>query len=78
MFVKFDCGCVGLSLGTTSVVVKPCDSDTGGYTFYSRDMGGKNHSPLSEEDQKEVINDLGRLVAEGYHLHQIRWLLQST
>lgn len=84
MFVKFTCGCIGI-INTQggpegrSLVVYPCDLNGDdcweplGLTW--RDMSDKGHEPLPPEKAVEMIDDLHRLLRDGYRFRKVRALL---
>ena len=85
MFVRFSCGCQGLvvhaGLGVP-IVLHPCDlqgdASHSPLTFHPRaELAEKSYEPLPEEEVERLVSELDRLVAEGYHLRQIRWLLKE-
>lgn len=92
MFVKFSCGCVGL-VGVQGfkehehVLVSICDGESSeDYGFHPREMlepvrgGGwtpKSYDPLSDEEAREIVQKIARLMAGGHALRQVRWLLKE-
>lgn len=82
MFVKFDCGCIGivnLQGDDRPVVVKPCDGGPSDLDrplgLYRRDLSDKRYEPLPGDEAEKLLRELGNLVCEGYQLRQVRWLL---
>jgi len=81
MIVRFECGCVGL-VGVQGVeegrhlLLQACDADDNSLGLFPRDMSGKAHEPVSEEKARGLIEEMSRLMMEGYRLRTIRSLLQ--
>lgn len=78
MFVKFDCGCVGMRLEDIDYVITSCDrscEDIGEYAFYERDMSDKEVVPLSKAERKLLVMNIQRFIFEGQCLGVIRGLL---
>jgi hypothetical protein len=81
MIVRFDCGCVGL-VGIQGVkegqhlLLQACDADDNSLGLFSRDMDGKAHAPISEEKARGLIQEMSRLMSEGYKFRTIKGLLE--
>jgi hypothetical protein len=80
MFVKFDCGCVGLVVGDSSpIVIDPCDLSHPEcwepLQFSPRDMGDKGVAPLTAEQTAHYVKAIGGLIADGYAFRKVRDLL---
>ena len=77
MFVRFDCGCVGVQIqGKGDYIIRPCDTYDEEYCLYSRDMSDKGHTPLSGEDTLQLWEDLASFVKDGYKFRSIKGLLR--
>lgn len=92
MFVKFSCGCVGLdgvqgvAPGHT-ILVQACDGESSeDVGFHPRSMmedkrgggeGVKDSVPLSDEEAGKLVQEIGRLLAGGHQMRQVRWLLRE-
>jgi hypothetical protein len=85
MFVRFDCGCIGLvdvpgDAEGRPVVLDPCDTPSDCYdtplSLYRRDMGDKGYEPLDAERTVELLTEMGQLMGEGYRYRQIKNLLR--
>jgi hypothetical protein len=81
MFVKFNCGCIGIKQISADgellapIIVKACDGEAE-YSFYRRNhMRFKAYErlPLLEEDA--IIKALGGLIGDGYDLRTMRRVL---
>lgn len=75
--VRFDCGCVGMPLTKTgeAILIEACDrdiSECGELSFYVRNMENKSYQKLSEATQKEYIDKIAELIADGYGLRTIK------
>ena len=81
MFVRFDCGCVGLRLEDIDYVIEPCDyssgEDIGRLCFYERDVSDKQSKPLTKAERKHLVMRIGRLIHEGQALSRIRYFLKE-
>jgi|GEM_PF-3026610 len=83
MFVKFDCGCIGIinlqgDADERPVVVKPCDGDGDPpLDLFRRDMSDKGYEPLDPDKASELLHELGLLIGQGYQLREVRWLLRE-
>ena len=80
MFVKFDCGCVGIvrEANQCPVIVDHCDrdvNDDGSLGFSKRDMRTKSYSPVSTEAENKLIREIGSAMADGYALRQVQNIL---
>lgn len=85
MFVRFDCGCLGLanvqggSKGH-AIIIKPCDLPAECYpedtSFYFRDMSDKGTQPLSDEASAKIVDEVSRLIAQGHKFQAVRNLLR--
>jgi hypothetical protein len=84
MLVRFSCGCLGMTgvpgdEEDRAVVLSPCDLPTETafepLCVYRRDLSDKTTEPLNEADAAELLEELGKLVAEGYRHRQVRSLL---
>jgi hypothetical protein len=83
MIVRFDCGCVGL-VGVQGVpegegqhlLLQACDADDSSLGLFPRDMSGKAHEPVSEEKARGLIQEMGRLMMDGYKFREVRNLLR--
>jgi hypothetical protein len=92
MLVKFECGCIGfpprtpVAEGAEALLITRCDNDPYGYEehpeeFYLgyRDfMGDKSYAPLSEEREREIVQDLQALLSDGYALRATRRRIRSV
>ncbi len=86
-FVEFSCGCIGLKTpfqspsNSRAVVVKPCDSKDEPIEIHRRALPESHlrHSPLatplSDEEAEDLLNEIARLVADGYRFRQLKGLL---
>jgi hypothetical protein len=75
MFVKFDCGCIGiLREGDDPVIVKGCDGedDLGFWVRGHMDKKGYVKVAILET---HLIQQIGRLISDGYALRNIRNVL---
>jgi len=86
MFVKYDCGCIGIpfkkevfSEVNSAIIIKVCDIETYGneYSFFIRDMTGKTYECVTEFEQKIIIGKINSLITRGYALTEIRHLLKE-
>lgn len=75
MFYTTPCGCIYLDLATdnTQVLVMACDGSDYGLRTHRRDDGP--HTPLHPEAASSLLEDLNRLIADGYRLREIKVLL---
>ena len=92
MFVKYDCGCIGIPFRSDypeisgafrkenqAIIIKVCDIETYGneYSFFIRDMTGKTYECVTEFEQKIIIGKINSLITRGYALTEIRHLLKE-
>jgi hypothetical protein len=86
MFVKFDCGCVGImDMSGTQVTGNPvifrvCDADTNRdlhepLCCVRREMHGKTYKKLSAIEESEFIKGLDIRLSEGYAFRELRSVL---
>lgn len=83
MFVKFSCGCIGLTLTQMehqkALIIHPCDLNDPecweplGFTW--RSMTGKSVSTLASWEVENLTQELNSLVDDGYKFRQVRRLL---
>lgn len=92
MLVKFSCGCIGFPMrtpddeGAEALLITRCDDDNRGDDPYYQDfylgyrdfMGTKAYTPLPEEREREIVQDLQRLLRDGYALRATRRRIQSV
>ena len=91
MFIKFDCGCIGFGAPKMTHWNPHRAEDEGGALIYRcdtagsaeetfllshRDMSGKSHLPLDDDEAKEILRELERLIHDGYQLRKIKFLLR--
>jgi hypothetical protein len=78
MFVKFECGCVGILDGDRDpILVDACDRREDGLGFWRRDMSGKSHKPLEPEEKEKLIGEIDLLLGDAYRYREVRRLLGS-
>ena len=75
MFVKWDCGCLGLKLDDQAIVIKACD-DTG-IGFSSRTMVDKTWTKLSDKDSSKLMAEVQKLIFLGDKLLDFNSTLKS-
>lgn len=79
MFVKYECGCVGIPMEHDkkfALLVDVCDDPDGdSTTFLTRNMDGKSTSPVDLESQRRYISRVARLIGDGYRFRTIKRLL---
>jgi hypothetical protein len=83
MFVKFSCGCLGLvgipGEDDQAVVLQTCalrsEDCHEPIVVYRRDLSDQTHEPLYAEQAVKLLTEIGKLVAEGYALRQIRAII---
>lgn len=80
MFVRFDCGCIGIdAVGAhTRVCIKPCDAERDDPTvmFYQRDLTDKTvERHLTPKECRELVEEVGSLVADGHRMREVRALI---
>ena len=90
MFVRFNCGCIGLLIGPAAlaevphitpksyILISACDSDDHELTFYVADRVpyDPTFSPLDFEQVDELAARLHNLIRDGYKYRTIRSLLK--
>jgi hypothetical protein len=78
MFVKFDCGCIGiLDPPRLPIIVKQCD-DNGDTPigFHRRDMSEKSSQPVPMDTVGEdIIRGIEFLMGDGYRFREVQFLL---
>ena len=81
VFVKYDCGCIGIPISSTAcILVDACDQQADEYDLGLgiREMREvKSYSPISLEEQEALVIKLGRLVRRGYQLEDLAWAITS-
>ena len=84
MFIKYDCGCIGIELRdgskfTVEVCDKRCDDD-GRFEPLMIDEGMRScigePNALSLDKEKEYLVEMGKLIIEGYKFREIKHLLK--
>lgn len=86
MFVRFDCGCLGLRLSSPDgdaeqrhdIVIKSCDGgrDDPATAFYARNLFDKEATPLPFREATELIDEVDRLVADGHSMRLVAHTLR--
>jgi hypothetical protein len=92
MFVKFDCGCVGLIIGPAVLDLQPnlnaedvilidaCDRDQYDnplcFGYGSRSFAGKTFEPLNAVEVKKLADEIHDLMSAGYRLQTIKAMLR--
>jgi len=90
MFVRFNCGCIGLLIGPNAIAEVPhitpgsyilidaCDRDEPVLTFYVADRVpyDPTFSPLDFEQVEELAARLHGLIGDGYKFKTIQSLLR--
>lgn len=74
--VTWSCGCVGFlpAKGEChSLIVRPCDE--GGFDLFWTSMDQKGFTPLTEEANTKILNDLRGLLIDGKKFREIKGLL---
>jgi len=78
--VKFSCGCVGTEpVGETSVIFTACDRGMGDneILFYeSPRCSGKTYEPLDTVETDDIINEISKLISNGYDFRKMKQLLK--
>jgi len=85
MFVKFECGCIGIIHGHSNqnraktIVVKACDDgNVGGLlSFLYRDMSDKRYNAMAKAEEDEFVRGIDILIADGYDLREMRRILKE-
>jgi hypothetical protein len=75
---RYNCGCIGFAADENgnAIIVDVCDdSDGTPHTFTWRDMSGKDSEVLSPEEANEIFMEIDFLIAQGYRLREIRFLM---
>ncbi len=76
MFVRYSCGCVGLRIqGQRDITIKGCEGGEPPCFSNVRPLSDKTATPLSDTERDELINEIGRLLADGDRYRQLRQLL---
>lgn len=83
MFVRYDCGCVGLKINDPNVrsmdiVIYPCDNRDLDYRMEFRvrhDLSDKKYAILPESDFKKIVSEVNKLIAEGQSLQKVKQIL---
>lgn len=75
MFVKRDCGCLGLHLGQACYVIKDCRKGEWGF-HQSKDCAEKSYHPVPGNDIRDIVYHLNKLIKQGQDLDIIRTLLK--
>lgn len=84
MFVKWECGCIGLHeprglLSGESIVVIACDVDRDApaesLTWFSRDMSDKDYAPVEEDRAQRLHQQLAHRLAKADRFDTIRLAL---
>jgi hypothetical protein len=86
MFVKWECGCLGIQIfhesrPVVSIVFKVCDDDNDPFGMCIRDMSNKassavTYSEMTELEQKTLIENINLLIIKGTQLNEIRRMLK--
>jgi hypothetical protein len=80
MFVRYDCGCVGLVQGTTTYCIEACDESycDDSFGFYIRpDLAEKEQEKLSDAEVRELLLKVDGLVQDGKKFRSIKRLLSK-
>ena len=76
MLVRFSCGCVGfVGLGDKALVIESCDSSGPPLDMYWRDLSDKTYEDLPTEEKQKLIEEMGKLLYDGFKFREIRFLL---
>lgn len=82
MFVKFECGCIGIIGGhaeehrKNTVALQVCDNEESSFCFMYRDLSDKSYNIMSDNEVKEIIRAIDQLVADGYLIKRFTNTLQ--
>jgi len=79
MFVRWDCGCLGLKLDNRNIVIEPCDlnyDELGSLSFDHREMENDSE-PLTEEEIKRFMRSISTMLWDGFKLRQIKDLIKD-
>lgn len=82
LFVKWDCGCIGLPAVDKgkAIIIEPCDGDhydDRRIRIGTRNMSQKNSEEVSSAYAEQLLDELCGLVVDGYKLREIRCLLEK-
>ena len=76
LFVRYSCGCIGLVKDESGMAVLFKGCDDGGsspeYGMFERDMTNQTYVPLELHEAEILMNKIGRLIADGHRLRQIK------
>lgn len=73
LFVKFECGCIGLPAGEDgrAWLVQTCDGD-GEVAMSFRQMDGKTAEPVPPSRAELLLRTICGLIGDGYRMRDVR------
>lgn len=79
MFVRWTCGCVGLLLEDSAIVIDSCDDDDHYLSFtYRDDLKDSAFESLPSIHIEGLMKTFSKLLADGYRFQKIRALLTEA
>lgn len=79
MFIRWECGCVGIQLTNECIVIASCDSDTDDLVFTTSkiSVGEKPYVELLTAEKEELLAKLRRQLWDGAKFQQVKQLLKN-
>lgn len=72
MFVRFDCGCVGVRAYGKGFVIRSCDAEQNPVGFFYRSsLDDKDFVPLEEMEALDLICKLDQLAIAGQDMERV-------
>jgi len=76
MFVKWECGCIGIKIVEGCIMLKSCYDETGEFTFeFREELQKKEYEPLTSEEVILWMTIISRLVSGCQNLETIKRML---
>jgi hypothetical protein len=75
---RYECGCIGIPVDSKHCLLfKACDGEMGEYDIGYRDMPDKDHYPLTQKEENEIIRRIGRLISRGYAMTDLARVVKT-
>ena len=73
IFHEYDCGCVGIPIGSKALILVACDRgiEDNPYYFSLRDMAKKTSKPVTLEQQEGFVKEINSLMGDGYAMRDV-------
>ena len=75
MFMKYECGCVGLRVGNRIIKMRDCRDLSDAMFHYDEFLHEKSAVMLSEIEEGALVDEIRTLMADGYRFREVQTAL---